>query len=65
MPPRKARSVVQIKPSEYVLPCEWLQCNSSFENMDAYVQHLNSHLSEYLGNMRQQTTTSQGKISLS
>ena len=49
MPPKKARSVVQIKPSEYILPCEWLDCVESFKTMEQFITHINVHLQDYLG----------------
>ena len=62
MPPRKARAVVQIKPSEYVLPCEWVDCTESFTSMERFIAHINTHLSDFLDGMEQHIAAEQGRL---
>ena len=62
MPPRKARAVVQIKPSEYVLPCEWVDCTESFTSMERFIAHINTHLADYLDGMEQHIAAEQGRL---
>ncbi|XP_045207543.2 histone H4 transcription factor-like [Mercenaria mercenaria] len=49
MPPRVERkAVVNIKPEELILQCEWRDCNEMFNCMNTFTQHVTMHLMQHL-----------------
>jgi hypothetical protein len=54
MPPKVERkSVINIKPEELILQCEWRECTEMFKSVDRFTQHVSMHLMQHLHNTSQ------------
>ena len=52
MPPRVERkAVINIKPEDLILRCEWNDCNEIFSCIDTFMQHVGMHLTHHLSNI--------------
>ncbi|KAK3581052.1 hypothetical protein CHS0354_013960 [Potamilus streckersoni] len=53
MPPKKPARAVVISPVDYILPCEWNQCQEVHVDMDNFLAHITQHIVDYLSEKNQ------------